>query len=72
MRFGRWSIEWVPLARDTVGKQLIRAADSIGANIAEGVGQRDISRQSAGSFEWPEDRSMKQNIGCAALTDESS
>jgi len=31
----RWSI----LAKDTVGKQMIRAADSIGANIAEGVGR---------------------------------
>jgi len=30
---------WKPLARDTVGKQLIRAADSIGANIAEGDGR---------------------------------
>lgn len=30
---------WSPLARDTVGKQLIRAADSIGANIAEGDGR---------------------------------
>ncbi len=30
---------WGNLARDTVGKQLIRAADSIGANIAEGVGR---------------------------------
>jgi four helix bundle protein len=27
---------WRPLAKDTVGKQLVRAADSIGANIAEG------------------------------------
>jgi four helix bundle protein len=27
------------VARDTVGKQLIRAADSIGANIAEGTGR---------------------------------
>ncbi len=32
-------LEWAPLARDTVGKQLIRAADSIGANIAEGDGR---------------------------------
>lgn len=32
-------IKWSPLARDTVGKQLIRAADSIGANIAEGDGR---------------------------------
>jgi four helix bundle protein len=36
-----WEIveNWAPLARDTVGKQLIRAADSIGANIAEGAGR---------------------------------
>ncbi|MBI1747751.1 MAG: four helix bundle protein [Acidobacteria bacterium] len=26
-------------ARDTVGRQLVRAADSIGANIAEGAGR---------------------------------
>jgi four helix bundle protein len=36
-----WEIvlKWDVLARDTVGKQLIRAADSIGANIAEGSGR---------------------------------
>jgi four helix bundle protein len=36
-----WGIafNWDNLARDTVGKQLIRAADSIGANIAEGEGR---------------------------------
>lgn len=28
-----------PFARDTVGKQLVRAVDSIGANIAEGFGR---------------------------------
>lgn len=33
------SIRWSQLARDTVGKQLIKACDSIGANIAEGVGR---------------------------------
>jgi four helix bundle protein len=32
-------LHWNTLARDTVGKQLIRAADSIGANIAEGCGR---------------------------------
>ena len=30
---------WDFLAKDTVGKQLIRAADSVGANIAEGSGR---------------------------------
>jgi four helix bundle protein len=37
-----WQIvlKWGTLARDTVGKQLIRAADSIGANIAEGCGRQ--------------------------------
>jgi four helix bundle protein len=36
-----WEIvqSWDNLARDTLGKQLIRAADSIGANIAEGEGR---------------------------------
>jgi four helix bundle protein len=36
-----WSIvlKWNVLSRDTVGKQLIRSADSIGANIAEGTGR---------------------------------
>ncbi len=30
---------WNRIAQDTVGKQLIRAADGIGANIAEGSGR---------------------------------
>ena len=36
-----WEVvtQWSPLAKDTVVKQLIRAADSIGANIAEGDGR---------------------------------
>jgi four helix bundle protein len=36
-----WDIveKWPVLGRDTIGKQMIRAADSIGANIAEGVGR---------------------------------
>ena len=32
-------LRWDGLARDTVGKQLVRSADSIGANIAEGSGR---------------------------------
>ncbi len=36
-----WEIvlKWNRLAQDTIGKQLIRSADSIGANIAEGSGR---------------------------------
>jgi four helix bundle protein len=36
-----WTVvfAWSPFARDTVGKQLVRAVDSIGANIAEGTGR---------------------------------
>jgi four helix bundle protein len=30
---------WEPFAKDTIGKQLVRAADSVGANIAEGSGR---------------------------------
>jgi four helix bundle protein len=41
---GIWSVvrTWDYLARDTVGKQMIRAADSIGANIAEGTGRGSL------------------------------
>ena len=37
-----WAIvhSWNNFARDTVGKQLVRAADSVGANIAEGCGRQ--------------------------------
>jgi four helix bundle protein len=36
-----WKVveKWRPFARDTVGKQIVRAADSIGANLAEGSGK---------------------------------
>ncbi len=36
-----WTVvaQWPSLAKDTVGQQMIRAADSIGANIAEGYGR---------------------------------
>ena len=32
-------LPWERFAKDMAGKQLVRAADSIGANIAEGVGR---------------------------------
>jgi four helix bundle protein len=36
-----WKIvmEWDYLAKDTVGKQLIKAADSVAANLSEGFGR---------------------------------
>ncbi|MGQ0763735.1 MAG: four helix bundle protein [Acidobacteriota bacterium] len=39
-----WNIvvTWKPLARDSVGKQIVRSADSIGANIAEGSGRGSL------------------------------
>ncbi|MEH1822994.1 MAG: four helix bundle protein [Nostoc sp.] len=30
---------WNFFAKDTIGKQIVRSADSIGANIAEGLGR---------------------------------
>lgn len=33
------AVNWEFFAKDTVGKQLVRSADSIGANIAEGSGR---------------------------------
>ncbi len=36
---------WSPFAKDTVGKQLIRAVDSIGANIAESYGRFHYSEK---------------------------
>ena len=38
--------QWEPLAKDTLGKQIIRSADSVGVNIAEGVGKgRSLDNQ---------------------------
>jgi four helix bundle protein len=39
-----WNIalRWGGFARDTVGRQIVRCADSIGANIAEGTGRHDF------------------------------
>ncbi len=30
---------WEPFAKNTIGQQIVRSADSVGANIAEGVGR---------------------------------
>ncbi|HVS38693.1 MAG TPA: four helix bundle protein [Gemmataceae bacterium] len=54
-----WSIVhgWNNFAKDTLGKQLVRSADSIGANVAEGAGRgsfqdnRRFVRIARGSFQ---------------------
>ena len=33
------SVRWDNFNRDTIGKQIVRSADSVGANIAEGTGR---------------------------------
>ena len=42
-----WNIveRWNPFARNTVGEQVVRSSDSIGANIAEGVGRWGVQDQ---------------------------
>lgn len=55
-----WQIvaTWDFFAKDTVGKQLVRSADSIGANLAEGTGR--------GSFQ---DNRRFINIARGSLTE---
>lgn len=37
------SVNWDNFNRDTVGKQVVRSADSVGANIAEGAGRNSVT-----------------------------
>ena|SRR5579862_289802 len=64
-------LEWKTLAQDTVGKQLIRAADSIGANLVEGDGRYSIAdslhffviaRGSARESRWWLRRALKREL----------
>lgn len=36
---------WNPLAKDTLGKQLVRAMDSVGANLVEGDGRYTVKEK---------------------------
>ena len=63
-------IKWNFFARDTVGKQFVKSADSISANIAEGFGRYSkkdkvkFYRYSHGSlkeaFDWNEKSKVRQ------------
>jgi hypothetical protein len=68
-----WNIvlRWPGLAQKTVGEQVIRSADSIGANIAEGSG-RGTATDNRRFCEWPEDHSTKRDTGYDELTIENS
>jgi len=55
-------IKWDRLAQDTVGKQLIRSSDSVGANIAEGAVE-EANRTIDASFGLREGRLMRVGIG---------
>ena len=63
-------VQWDYFAKDTIGKQFVRAADSISANIAEGFGRygkKDkvkLYRYSFGSlkecFDWNEKSKIRK------------
>jgi four helix bundle protein len=66
---------WQVLAKDTVGKQMIRAADSVGANIAEGHGRgsyqdnRRFVRIARGSL-YETRHWLRRAYRCKLLSDE--
>src|SRR5579862_982257 len=72
-------MEWKPIAQDTVGKQLIRSADSIGANLVEGDGRYStadslhffvIARASAREVKWWLHRALKRRLTPAETANE--
>ncbi len=73
---GIWDIviEWPNFAKFSVGKQLVRSADSIGANISEGVGRgtyqdnRRFVRFARGSLNETQ-HWLRAHIGDKLLTD---
>ena len=64
-------VRWDALARDTVGKQLVRAVDSIGANIAEGSG-RGTDPEIRRFLRMAQVPYTKRNIGSDEPTEEGS
>ena len=57
------AIKWDFFAKHTVGKQLVRAADSISTNIAEGFGRFHYKENKNFCFFRAEDQSSKQKVG---------
>jgi hypothetical protein len=55
---------WTNFARDTVGKQIVRAADSVGANIAEAAVDSTTARTN-GSFGFLVAPSTRRSTGWA-------
>lgn len=68
-----WAIvvEWDYFKKDTIGKQLTRAADSISANIAEGYG-RFYSRKANSFTSIQEAHYRKLNHGYLNAKEEKS
>ena len=62
-------IGWDYFPKDTVGKQFVRAADSIGANIAEGSGRGQLRGQSA--FCPQRARLVKRNPSLASTSSQT-
>ena len=78
-----WNVvlKWDSFAKNTVGNQMVRAADSIGANIAEGNGRRDVKdnrrfvRIAWGSLNETQHflrRAYKRNLITKSIADELS
>ena len=62
-------VKWDPFHRNTVGERLVRAADSVGANIAQGFGLRAFRITAATACAHP---CTKRTTGCGVPSAGSS
>jgi len=63
-------IQWSVFGKETIGKQIVKSADSIGANIAEGSGRGSYADNKRFVKIALEDHYLKRSIGCGGLTNE--